>query len=181
MAQGSDTSLSGQSSVSTVNLVPPSVVESARVNLAVAKRQYDAGVGDQLAVLEAEQHLQWAEAMFAGDRVAAASATCDGTKKRLALMEKKYKAGLLDFTEMAPVERDLADAEALLSELKIKPESYPAVPAVRIPGIDWKSFWLGAVATGALLLSAKVLIFLSQRWQRSRHERELRRIASLDG
>jgi hypothetical protein len=48
-------------------------------------------------------------------------------------------------------------------------------------GIDWKSFWLGVAATGVFLLAGGGIIFISRRWQRRRHERELRRIASMDG
>jgi hypothetical protein len=46
--------------------------------------------------------------------------------------------------------------------------------------IDWKSFLLGVTTTGLALLATTTLLFLSRRWQRHRHERELRRIASLD-
>jgi hypothetical protein len=48
------------------------------------------------------------------------------------------------------------------------------------PGIDWKSFLLGAATTGLALLAVTGLIFVSRLWQRRHHERELRRIASLD-
>ena len=46
--------------------------------------------------------------------------------------------------------------------------------------IDWKSFLLGVTTTGLALLATTALLFLSRRWQHRRHERELRRIASLD-
>jgi hypothetical protein len=46
--------------------------------------------------------------------------------------------------------------------------------------INWQSFLLGVAATGASLLFGGGIIFISRRWNRRRHERELRRIASLD-
>jgi hypothetical protein len=72
------------------------------------------------------------------------------------------------------------------------PSGYPAfqeqTPSSQVPvepkrtfGIDWKSFLLGVVATGMFLLAGGGIIFISRRWQRRRHERELRRIASMDG
>jgi hypothetical protein len=54
------------------------------------------------------------------------------------------------------------------------------VESTRTTGIDWKSFLLGMAATGASLLVGGGIIFISRRWNRRRHERELRRIASLD-
>jgi hypothetical protein len=46
--------------------------------------------------------------------------------------------------------------------------------------IDWRSFLLGVAATGVSLLAGGGIIFISRRWNRRQHERELRRIASLD-
>lgn len=61
------------------------------------------------------------------------------------------------------------------------PMQLRAVTAIANPGgIDWKSFLLGVVTTGAFLLAGGGIIFISRRWNRRRHERELRRIASLD-
>jgi len=162
------------------NLVPQSVVDSARANLETVQQQYAVGVTNQLAVLEAEQRLQWAEAMFAGDRLAAEGAVRDGAKKRLALMDKMRQAGLLSSTEMAPVERELADAEATISLLETKPENNPAAPATRVLVIDWKSFVLGIAATLLTITCACSFSYLAKRLNRHRHERELRRIASLD-
>lgn len=53
-------------------------------------------------------------------------------------------------------------------------------PATPSGGIDGRSFLLGAAATSLALLAIAGLIFLSRLWQRRYHERELRRIASLD-
>lgn len=56
----------------------------------------------------------------------------------------------------------------------------PVVVAAESHGIDWKSFFLGVAATGVFLLAGGGIIFISRRWNRRRHEREMRRIASLD-
>jgi hypothetical protein len=48
-------------------------------------------------------------------------------------------------------------------------------------GLDGKSFVLGIVATGVTQLAWGGVALLARRRQRVRHERELRRIASLDG
>jgi len=48
------------------------------------------------------------------------------------------------------------------------------------PAIDWKSFWIGTAACALTLLALAHLLVLARRWKRIRHERELRRIASLD-
>jgi len=56
----------------------------------------------------------------------------------------------------------------------------PVVAPKESAGIDWKSFVLGVAATGVSLLACGGIIFISRRWNRRRHERELRRIASLD-
>jgi hypothetical protein len=60
------------------------------------------------------------------------------------------------------------------------PVQVTTVPATPSGGINWKSFLLGVAATGVSLLFGGGIIFISRRWQRRRHERELRRIASLD-
>jgi hypothetical protein len=62
----------------------------------------------------------------------------------------------------------------------VTPTRVPVIAAANSGGIDWRSFLLGVFTTGLALLSAKTIIFLLQRWQRKLHERELRRIASLD-
>ena len=49
-----------------------------------------------------------------------------------------------------------------------------------LEGIDWRSFLLGAGITGLVALCMAGMVFLLQRKQRKEHERELRRIASLD-
>jgi hypothetical protein len=162
------------------NLVPQSIVDSARTAFTIAQNQYSAGTGDYLAVLETYQHLQWAEAMFAGDRIAAARANRDGAKKRLEIMEREYSAGSLDFAKLAPVQNELAAAEASLSELESKQNDQLGAPSARLFGIDWRSFLLGVAATGLMLLVITGLIFIWRLWQRRHHERELRRIASLD-
>lgn len=57
----------------------------------------------------------------------------------------------------------------------------PPSPSAPSPnGLSWRSFLLGIAVTGALLAAVGGVIFLSRRLNRSRHERELRRIASLD-
>jgi hypothetical protein len=53
-------------------------------------------------------------------------------------------------------------------------------PATASEGIHWRSFFLGMGATGLALLVIVGLILLSRLWQHYYHERELRRIASLD-
>jgi hypothetical protein len=60
------------------------------------------------------------------------------------------------------------------------PSAQVPVESPRTTGIDWKSFLLGIAATGASLFVGGGIIFISRRWNRRRHERELRRIASLD-
>jgi biopolymer transport protein ExbD len=63
---------------------------------------------------------------------------------------------------------------------KQNPSAQVPVESKRTTGIDWKSFLLGMAATGMSLLAGGGIIFISRRWNRRRHERELRRIASLD-
>jgi biopolymer transport protein ExbD len=46
--------------------------------------------------------------------------------------------------------------------------------------MDWRSFFLGILACLATLLLIGAAILLSRSWQRRQHERELRRMASLD-
>jgi len=99
-------------------LVSKATVESARTNLTLINARYKVGMADQLDVMEAEQNLHWSEAMFAGDRKAAAIVRRDGAKAKLALMEAKYKAGVIGQQELAAVEKELAEAEASLSTLE---------------------------------------------------------------
>jgi hypothetical protein len=68
----------------------------------------------------------------------------------------------------APAQQQISSAQA--------PRSSKAVST-----LDWKSFLLGVVATGIALFGTWTLVFLWRRGQRRQHERELRRIASLDG
>lgn len=56
------------------------------------------------------------------------------------------------------------------------PANLPAIS----PAITWKSFSLGVASTSLALLGVTAFLFLWRRWQSSRHENELRRIASLD-
>ena len=100
------------------SLVPQSVVDTARTSLQRAKALYEAGTTDYISVLKAQEQLQWAEAMFAGDKLGAAVARRDGAKERLAIMTKQREVGVVAAEDMAPVERELAEAEALVGELK---------------------------------------------------------------
>ena len=62
------------------------------------------------------------------------------------------------------------------------PVATPGSTFVTTPagGLDWKSFFLGVAALGTSLLAGRGIAFISRRWNHRRHERELRRIASLD-
>lgn len=64
------------------------------------------------------------------------------------------------------------------------PEPIPAVTSpitsASSPGIDWKSFWIGMATSALALLGLAQLLLLARRWKRIHHERELRRMASLD-
>ena len=113
-------------------LVPQSVVDAARTNLTLAQHQYEAGLADYVSVLEADQHLHWAEAMAKGDRAAAAIANRDGTRKRLALMEKMRDQGLLDPAKLAPVQQELAEAEAALAGSGVA-HQIPTPPGSSLP------------------------------------------------
>jgi predicted Ser/Thr protein kinase len=115
------------------SLVSRATVDSARVNLKLINARYNAGIADRLDVIEAEQNLHWGEAMFAGDRKAAAIVRRDGAKEKLALLTAKYKAGVIGQQEMAAVEKELAEAEASLSELEAVS---PAPAAVLGPVIE---------------------------------------------
>jgi hypothetical protein len=110
------------------HLVPQSAVDSARASLARAKARFGAGVAVPTEVVEAEQYLRWADAMFAGDRVGAAQAKIDGAKQRLALLKEQYKSGAVSNLDLAPVERELAEAETALAELLST--DHPSTPAV---------------------------------------------------
>jgi len=48
-------------------------------------------------------------------------------------------------------------------------------------GMNWPSFGFGVATVGLVLFAAGGLLFISRRWNRRRHEHELRRMASLDG
>jgi hypothetical protein len=47
--------------------------------------------------------------------------------------------------------------------------------------LNWKSFFLGIVTTIVTIAVVGALSFLFRRWKKRRNERELRRIASIDG
>jgi predicted Ser/Thr protein kinase len=112
---GSKAVKSNQTTIPLLDLVS---VESARSNLATFKLLAKDGRTTHLAVLESEQHLQWAEAMYAGDSVGAARAKRDGARRRIEHLETLSKAGRATRTELAPIERELAEAEAELKALE---------------------------------------------------------------
>lgn len=130
------TALSSPSQSSAKNLVPLSVVEAARAQLETARLKADVGQAGPVEVEKAEGYLRWAEAMFAGDRVAAASAKRDGARKQLERMKELVDAGVATRVDMAPVERELAEAEAALSELKGGTSAASAAPLVPRSVID---------------------------------------------
>ena len=194
-APATATSLPADSSA--VHLVPPSAVDDARAAFTVAQNQYSAGTGDYLSVLEAGQHFHWAEAMFAGDSIAAAKVNRDGAKARLELMQKEYRAGTLDYARFASVQNELAAAEASLNTLQSvfkqagasAPSTTSETSFAKVGAIveveqtkALKTIWfcLGVATTTMTLLVITGFIFVSRLWQRRHHERELRRIASLD-
>jgi hypothetical protein len=121
---------------SGANLVPQSAVESARAALAAVNARYDYGTAERVAVVEAEQHLRWGEAMFAGDRIAAAQAKRNGASERLKLIKAKREAGFVGVEEVAVVERELAEAEAQIAELKAQHPAATPPPAPRDPLSD---------------------------------------------
>jgi hypothetical protein len=55
-----------------------------------------------------------------------------------------------------------------------------AVQTATSSNLDWRSFILGMASAGALAVIVMGFIFASRLWQRRQHERELRRMASLD-
>jgi hypothetical protein len=128
------TAATARPATATASLVPQSAVESAREALAVARTRFNVGAEDRVAVIEAEEHLRWAEAMFAGDRLAAAQAKRNGASERLQLMKKMQEVGSVSAEEVAAVERELAEAQAALAEAEehfsaaSPPPSPPADP-----------------------------------------------------
>lgn len=81
----------------------------------------------------------------------------------------------------SPVVGTLAPAPvATTSEPASRPPSLEQADLTTQSPIHWKSFLLGVAATGVFLLAGGGIIFISRRWNRRRHEREMRRIASLD-
>jgi len=100
------------------HLVPQSVVDSARGSLEVAQKGYEAGITDQVTVLKAKEQLQWAQAMFRGDRLAAATVRRDGARERLTMVQHQYQAGVASAEALAAIQREEAEAEAALSDLK---------------------------------------------------------------
>jgi hypothetical protein len=109
------------------HLVPQSVVDTARAGLERAKALYKVGETDQFSVLQAEEQLRWAEAMFAGDRLGAAVARRDGARQRLELRTKQLEAGTVAPTDLAPLEREVAEAEVRVSELQGATQAMPPV------------------------------------------------------
>lgn len=101
-----------------IHLVPQSVVDSARAAQERAAKLFQAGVADQGTVLKAEEELHWAEAMYAGDRLGAAKARRDGARARLGVLTQMYHAGRASAEDMVAVEREMAEAEAQISELQ---------------------------------------------------------------
>jgi hypothetical protein len=61
------------------------------------------------------------------------------------------------------------------------PPSGVASTSIAARAFDWGAFSLGMLATLLAIVLAVSLSFFLKRLQRTRHERELRRIASLDG
>jgi len=55
----------------------------------------------------------------------------------------------------------------------------PATPAPS-PGLDWPSFWIGVTACVLVLLALAQVLLLVRRVKQTRHDKEMRRIASLD-
>ena len=61
------------------------------------------------------------------------------------------------------------------------PTAFPIDSKLRAGGpFAWSSFLMGAIALGLTQLALAALFFGAQRWQHRRHEREMRRIASID-
>jgi hypothetical protein len=100
------------------HLVPQSVVDQARESLAMAQKRFEAGSIHQATLLKAKEQLQWAEAMFAGDRLAAAKARRDGARERWEVLQQLFRAGTASGEDIAAVEREMAEAEAQVSELQ---------------------------------------------------------------
>jgi hypothetical protein len=100
------------------SLVSQSAVDTARAGLQRAKALHEAGTADYVSVLKAQEQLRWAEAMYAGDKLGAAVARRDGARERLEIMAKQREAGVLAAEDIASVERELAEAEAAVSELQ---------------------------------------------------------------
>ena len=123
------------------HLVPQSAVEAARAALAIVEAKFDAGTADKLALLQAQEDLQWTEAMFAGDRLTAATARRVGAQQRLAIMEAEVNAGKLSVADLAPVNRQLAEAVASLVELKRN--SVDAVDAEKAAQEGWRLWQAG--------------------------------------
>jgi hypothetical protein len=145
LVRDSKPSASPAATAAVPSLVSKSIVDSARTNLTLINARYNAGIVDRLDVIEAEQDLHWAEAMFAGDRKAAAIAKRDCAKAKLALMADKVKAGVLDPAKTAPVERELAESEALLSELgSVPPRAPPPALAAAKPAVEKTAHAQGA-------------------------------------
>ncbi len=98
-----------------------------------------------------------------------------GTKSppvRLVLKLHLMGAGHLEFTNVRLVQYpEPATASATRT----------ASTAQSVASVDKKSFALGVVTTLGALMGAFVLLAFVKSWQRFRHARELRRIASLDG
>lgn len=110
----------------TTGFVPQSTVDTAHENLNRVKKEFEAGIASMLSVVEAEQHLHWAEAMLAGDKKGAAIATRDGAKRRLELMEKQRAAGVIAASDLMPVQHELAEAEAQIAASQAVEPSSPS-------------------------------------------------------
>lgn len=116
------------------SLVSASVVESARKDLEWAKARFEAGGTGRSTVVEGEQHLRWAEAMFAGDQIGAAAAKLDGARSKLEVASTGFQAGVVAREEVSRAEREVAEAEAALSQVKTStPSGTAASPATPSP------------------------------------------------
>jgi len=58
-------------------------------------------------------------------------------------------------------------------------EAIPLAPAPS-PGLDWSSFWIGVTACVLVLLALAQVLLLVRRLKQGRHDKEMRRMASLD-
>jgi predicted Ser/Thr protein kinase len=147
--------------VPRVSLVPQSAVDMAQQNLTLIREQYKMGLVDATAVIEAEQQLRWTEAMFAGDRLGAAVARRDEAQKKLEMMDRLMKLGRLDLASVMAMQRQLAEAEAKVSELNASQQgagkSGPGTPSSSdaIYEADQRVLWQQYEAVSNELLEAQ--------------------------